>query len=219
MIAYELISKSIAPLHCNDTGEQALTMMSIYHVKHLPIVDNDKFIGMISEDEIMSNDLDSEIGSYTLQAHKPYVHDKDHLFEVLSKLAEQKLTVIPVADEEMYYLGLINQEDLISYYANSFSFKEPGNIVVLEIKRINYSLAEISKIVEGESGSILSTFLTNPEDDQYIYVTVKIVAENIMGIIASFERYGYIIKGSFIENDYIDTIKERYDSLMSFLNV
>lgn len=219
MIAYELISKNIAPLHCNDTGEQALTMMNIYHVKHLPVVDNDKLIGMVSEDEIMSNVLENEIGSFVQKGHKPYVQDKDHLFEVLSKLAEHKLTVIPVADEEMFYLGLVNQEDLISHYANSFSFKEPGNILVLETKRINYSLAEISKIVEGENGSILSTFLTSPEDTQYIYITVKIVAENIMGIIASFERYGYIIKGSFIENDYIDTLKERYDSLMSFLNV
>jgi len=213
LIAYELISKNIAPLHCNDTGEQALTMMNIYHVKHLPVVDDDKFIGLISEDEIMSNDLSKEIGSYEFMVHKPYVNDKDHLFEVLSKLAEHQLTVIPVADADMFYLGLINQEDLIKYYANSFSFKQAGNILVLETKRINYSLAEISRIVEGESGSILSTFLNSTEDSEYILVTVKIVAENIQGIIAAFERYSYTIKGSFIEEDYIDTLKERYDSL------
>ncbi len=219
MIAYELISQNIAPLHLTDTGEQALTMMSIYHVKHLPVVEKDKLIGLISDDEIMGSDISKEISTYDLMTQKPHVSDQDHLFDVLSKLAEHKLTVVPVVDAEMYYLGLVNQEDLIKYYANSFSFKEPGNIVVLQTKRINYSLAEISQIVEAESGSILSTFLNNTQDTEYILVTVKIVAENIQGIIASFERYGYTIKGSFMENDYIDTLKERYDALMSFLNV
>jgi CBS domain-containing protein len=219
LIAYELISQNIAPLHLTDTGEQALTMMSIYHVKHLPVVEKDKLIGLISDDEIMGSDISKEISTYDLMTQKPHVSDQDHLFDVLSKLAEHKLTVVPVVDAEMYYLGLVNQEDLIKYYANSFSFKEPGNIVVLQTKRINYSLAEISQIVEAESGSILSTFLNNTQDTEYILVTVKIVAENIQGIIASFERYGYTIKGSFMENDYIDTLKERYDALMSFLNV
>lgn len=219
MIAYELISKTIAPLHKGDTGEQALVMMSIYHVKHLPVVDKDKLIGLISEDEIMANDLEKEIGSYDLMINKPYVGSQDHLFEVLSKMAENKLSVIPVSDKEMYYLGTVKQEDLISYYANSFSFKEPGSILVLETKKINYSLVEISRIVEGENGIILSTFLTSPEDSEYVLVTLKIAAENTQGIVSSFERFGYTMKGTFLEEEYIDTLKERYDALMSYLNV
>ncbi len=219
MIAYELISKTIAPLHKNDTGEQALTMMSIYHVKHLPVVEDDLLIGIISEDEILANDLEKEIGSYDMMENKPFVKEDDHLFEVLSKLGEQKLSVIPVADKENYYLGAIKQEDLIHYYANSFSFKEAGSILVIQMKRINYSLAEISRIVEEENGSILSTFLSSTDNSENVMVTLKISAENTNGIVASFERYGYEIKGSFMENEYIDTLKERYDALMTYLNV
>ena len=219
MIAYELISKNIAPLHKSDNGEQALTMRSIYHVKHLPVVEGDTFLGLISEDEIMAENLDDLIGSFELSNKQFFVKDKDHLFDVLSEIAEHKLTVIPVLDDEGIFLGIINQEDLITYYASSFSFKEPGSILVLETKKINYSLAEISRIIESENGSILSSFLTTPDDSDNMMVTIKISKQNINGIIAALERYSYVIKSSFVEEEFIDTLKERYDSLMSFLNV
>ncbi len=214
-----MISKTIAPLHLNDTGEQALTMMSIYHVKHLPVVSDDKLIGIISEDEIMANDLEKFIKDYDLMGNKPFVLEKDHLFEVLSKIAEHKLTVMPVADSESFYLGCIKQEDLIIYYANSFSFQEPGSIVVLETEKRNYSLAQISRIVEEENGTVLSTFLTAEENSNLVMVTLKIAAENLQGILASFDRYEYVLKGSFIEDDFVDSLKERYDALMTYLNV
>lgn len=219
VIAYELKSDNIAPLHKMDTGEQALTMMSIYRVKHLPVVDGEKFLGLISEDEIMAKDLNVLIGSFELSNKQFYVKDKDHLFEVLGAIAEHKISVIPVLDTEGIFLGIINQEDLITFYANSFSFKEPGSILVLETKKINYSLAEISRIIESENGSILSSFLTSPEESDMVMVTIKISKQNINGIIAALERYSYVIKSSFVEEEYVDTLKERYDSLMSFLNV
>lgn len=219
MIAYELISKSLSPLHLSDTGEQALTMMSIFNVKHLPIVKDGQFLGLISDDEIMSKDLELSIQTYNVENYGIAVKDKDHLFEVIGKIAEHKLTVIPVLDEENFYLGMITQEDLLQYYANSFSFKERGSILVLETSRIDYSLAEISRIVESESGSILSSFLTSPEDTEQVFVTIKLAEQNIQQIIAAFERYEYKIRNSFLEEEFIDTLKERYDALMSYLNV
>lgn len=219
MIAYELISKNIAPLHKNDTGEQALIMMSIYHVRHLPVVENEQFLGLISEDEIMAQNLDDTIETYELSNKQFYAKDRDHLFDIIGKIAKHKLTVIPVIDDEGFFLGIINQEDLISHYANSFSFTEPGSILVLETKRINYSLAEISRIIESEKGSILTSFLTTNRDSDQVTITLKIAKQNINAIIASLERFSYVIKNTFVEEEFVDTLKERYDSLMSFLNV
>jgi len=167
----------------------------------------------------MAQNLDDLIGSYELSNKQFSVKDKDHLFDVLSEIAEHKLTVIPVLDPDGFFLGIINQEDLITYYANSFSFKEPGSILVLETKKINYSLAEISRITESENGTILSSFLTTPDDSDNMMVTLKISKQNINGIIQALERYSYVIKSTFVEEEFIDTLKERYDSLMSFLNV
>lgn len=193
--------------------------MNIYHVKHLPIVNFEILLGTISEDEVMGNDVDAAIGTFGLSLNKAFVRGSDHLFEVMSKLAEFNLTVIPVVDKEDHYLGMITQEDIVQFYANSFSFAEPGGIIVLEMNRRDYSLSEIARIVEAENSSVLSAFLTSNPDTTKVYVTLKINQQEIQHLIATFERYDYTIKASFTEETYLEDLKDRYDALMSYLNV
>ena len=219
LIATELISHALAPLRTSDTGEEVLTMMHVYHVKHLPIVNSSDLLGTISEDDILNHDMDEAIGSYDLSLNRAFVHTNDHLFEVMGKMAEFNLTVIPVVDEQEQYLGMITQEDLLHFYANSFSFSEPGSIVVLDVDRRDYSLAEISRIVEAENVAILSTFLTSNPDGNNVYVTLKVNQQDITHLKATLERYDYVIKASFSEDTYLEDMKERYDALMSYLNV
>lgn len=219
MIAKDLISNVVSALMTSDTGEEAITMMSIFHVKHLPIVNNEHFLGLISEDDIFNSDMDEAIGSYQLSLARPYCLESDHLFEVMGKMADNQLTVIPVVDADDRYLGLITQGDLIQYYASSFSFSEPGSIIVIETTKRNYSLAELSRIIEGENAAILSTFLTADQGAENILVTIKINKRELQSIVASLNRFEYTVKASFSEEEYIDTLRERYDSLMSYLNV
>jgi len=219
LVAQNLISNNFSPLKTSDTGEEALTMMHVYHLKHLPIVNNTQLLGTISEDNIMQHNLEEAIGSYALSLSHAYVKDTDHVFEIMSKLSENKLSIIPVIDDQENYLGLITLDDLIQFYANSFSFKEPGSIVVLEIEKNQYSLSEISNIVESESAVILSSFLTQDENTNLVSVTIKVNVQEISAILKALERYDYRIKASFTESEYFDDLRERYDSLMSYLNV
>lgn len=219
MIASELISHTVSPLRTSDLGEEAITMMNIFHVKHLPIVNNEQLLGVISEEEILSHNLDEAIGSYQLSMRRPYSKEADHVFEVMSVMAENNLTVIPVVDHESNYKGLITQDDIIQFYAGSFSFTENGSILVLRTTKRDYSLAEISRIIEMESATILSSFLTQSPDTEEIFVTLKLNVQDIQRIIATLQRYDYEIKATFAETEYLDSLKERYDSLMHFLNV
>lgn len=221
MIAKNLLSHSIIPLRTSDTGAEALGIMSDFYVRHLPIVNDKQLLGLISEDDILEYDVEEAVGSYQLSMNRPYVKDTDHLYDVLKTLSEFQLTVVPVVDAEDNYKGLISQDDLVRYFANTGSFTEPGSIVVLEMHKKDYSLAEISRIVESESAAILSTFITSNLDSERIDVTVKINKQDfqLQRIIASFERFDYTIKASFQEADYFDGLQERYDSLMNYLNV
>ena len=46
MQAAELISKNTPTLKTSDTGEDALAIMELYRVSHLPIVNNILFLGL-----------------------------------------------------------------------------------------------------------------------------------------------------------------------------
>lgn len=219
MIAKNLLSQDIIPLRTSDTGKEALSVMNDFYVKHLPIVNNKQLLGLISEDEILEHDIEEAVGSYTLSMSRPYARKDNHIYEVLKTLSEYQLTVIPVVDDKGDYLGLISQEDLIRFFANIGSFTEPGGIIVLEMSRHDYTMAEMARIVESEDAAILSSFITSSLDSTKIDVTLKINRTDLQRILASFERYDYKIKATFQEAEYFDSLKERFDSFMSYLNV
>ena len=52
MRADQLISEMIPPLKFTETGDRALTWMNEFRVSHLPIVDKNDYIGLVSEDDI-----------------------------------------------------------------------------------------------------------------------------------------------------------------------
>ncbi len=219
MIAHDLISQLIHPLRTSDTGEQALTYMQVYHLKHLPIVNNEQLLGTISEDDVTINTLEEPIGSYNLSLNRAFAHGDDHLFEVMGIMADHKLSAIPVVDHQDNYLGLITLEDLIQFYARSFSFSEPGGIIVLEIDKPQYSLSEISRIIESENASVLSSFLTHDDKSQRIYVTLKTNQVDTQHIEATLLRFGYVIKATFSEEGYFESLQENYDAFLHYLNV
>jgi acetoin utilization protein AcuB len=219
LIAKNLISNIVAPLHKDDTGEQALSTMNVYHVKHLPIVDQKELISLLSEDDILNNDLDATIGSYKIPSANIFCFEGEHLFEVMQKMAMNKLTVLPVIDKANLFLGLITMEDIIQYFGESYSFTERGSIIILETNRQSYSLSEIARIAESEGILIFSSFITSNIDTTVLYVTLKLNSFDVSRLISAFQRYDYTVSGTFTEEEYIDTLKERYDSLMNYLSV
>jgi predicted transcriptional regulator len=219
MIARELISAEIVPLRTSNTGEDALAMMDDFHIRHLPIVNDKQLLGLISEDEIFEFDTDEPVGSYTLKMSHPYVHDTDHIYEIMRLLNEYRLTVIPVVDNDNNFLGVVSLHDLLNYFAQSASFSEPGSVVVLAVNKRNYSLSQIARIVESEGAVILNSFITSMPDSTELEITLKINRPDISHIIATFHRFDYEIKATFSESEYMDSLQEHYDSLMSYLNV
>ncbi len=219
MIAETLISNEIIPLRTSDTGEEALSMMNDFYVRHLPIVNNRQLLGLISEDDILNFDANEAVGSYSLSLIRPYANAKDHIYELLRLLAEYHLTLIPVVDDEENYIGVVTLEALLLHFARTASFSEPGSILVLEISKRDYSLAEIARIVESENAAVLSVFVSAVPESARIEVTIKINRQNVHSIIATFTRFDYDVKASFNEADYVSSLRERYDALMSYLNV
>ncbi|MEM9836019.1 MAG: CBS domain-containing protein [Bacteroidota bacterium] len=220
MIAEHLISNDILPLRTTDTGDEALGVMNDFYLRHLPVVkDDNELVAIVSEDQLLDADPMATITTYDLPLQPVFVKRSAHLYDVMRILGEHKLTIIPVLDEDHRYLGLITLEDLIRFFAESSSFKDPGSIVVLEMGRHDYSLSEIARIVEGEGAIILSSFLQSFADSNRIQVTIKINGQQIGAILATFQRFDYNVKASFNEIELQNVLKERYDSLINYLNV
>jgi len=221
MTAKDLISEIIPSLKTSDTGQTALNWMEIFRISHLPIVNNQDFLGLISDTDIYdTNQPDEPIGNHELTLLKPYVTEDQHLFEVIGLAARLRLSVVPVLNNKNHYRGVITTNDLVHYIAGMSSMDQPGGILVLELIEQDYSLSQIVQIVESNNIKVLSMYITSPRESTRLEVTLKVNATDLLALIKTFERYNYDVKTWITTNDSIDRFySERFDLLMKYLNM
>jgi len=221
MLAKEIISDIVPVLHTSDTGSKALNWMEIFRISHLPIVNNEEFLGLISDTDIYDyNMADEPIGSHSLSLFRPFVMCDKHIYEVIDQIAKLKLTILPVLDYDKKYLGVITLHDLVQHFAELSAVQNPGGIIVLELNNNDYSLSQIARIIEGNDSKILSLYIRQHPHSTQLDITIKVNSMNITSIVQTFERFDITVKASFTEDQTLNEMYEdRMEALFSYLSV
>jgi CBS domain-containing protein len=221
MIALELISDTVPAINKDDKASEALNWMDVFKVTHLPIINNNEYLGLISELDIFDlNNTDIPVIKHPLTLPKPYIKSSDHIFEVAELASKYKLTTIPVIDEADKYAGLITIHDLALEFTHLMNTESPGGIIVLEVKTNDYALSEIARIIEENNSKILSLYTQTNKFADRLKITIKINKIDISAIIKTFERFSYKILEIHSENSTLDSLtQDRINSFLKYLNI
>jgi predicted transcriptional regulator len=219
MQASELISSSIISIDPDDNGRKAITLMDDMRISHLPIVKNKIYFGLISENEILQWDsTKDQINKHLTNLMAPYVMGSQHLFDIIEVLEANNLTAVPVLDNDKQYLGTISDRRLLLTIAKSSAIQDIGGIIVLEMNHNDYSMGEISSIIESNNTKILSSYITSTPESTKMELTIKVNVTEVDNIIADLKRFEYNVMASYNDsNNTNDDIMERYESLMRYL--
>ena len=219
MQASELISSSIISLHPDDDGLKALSLMDDLRISHLPVIRNQFYLGLISENEILQWQSTNElIEEHLPNLIAPFVLRSQHLFDIIEILEANSLSVVPVLSEEKKYVGAISNRKLLYTIAKSAAVQNIGGVIVLEMNQNDYSMSEIASIIESNNAKILSSYITSVPDSTKMELTIKINITELDSIIADLRRFEYSVMASYNDGNSKDDLIERYESLMRYLN-
>ena len=220
MLTGELHSQTLPYLHLTDKVYQALQLMNDNHVTHLPIVEGDKYIGLISEEDLMQADNDNSALEILQQSFSGIsVKTNEHFLKALQIAAENGLSVVPLVNDENELTGTVVYNDLLKYASGFMSLNEPGELIVLEIPSNQYSFNEISKLVETNDAQITQLNTSNDPESGMMQVTIRINKPEVSDIISTFQRYDYNVKYFFGEELYTNELRSNYDNLMNYLRI
>ncbi len=105
MLAEKLISDIVISVNSSEKGQKALNWMDVFRVSHLPVVDEKKYLGLVSDKLIYDlNLLDKPIRTQVDKLNTAHVHKDQHIFEIAIVMYKLKLSVIPVLDTDHYYM-------------------------------------------------------------------------------------------------------------------
>lgn len=220
MTAKDIMTNSIVPLKTSDTGLTALNLMEDLKVMHLPIVNNEQYLGMVSQSDVVNlNTPEEALGNHDLSIDRSSVYMDQNIFEIIRIISSLNLTLLPVLDRKNNYMGVITLPDLIKRFARITSADNPGGIIVLEVNNNDYSLTEISNIIESNDAKVLSMCVTTFPDSTKLEISLKLNKMDIRSVLQTFNRYNYRVTATFYEEENNDILKERFDSLMNYLNI
>lgn len=218
MLTRDLISNSIPYLHKDDKVFRALQLMNDYHVAHLPVVENESYLGIISEEQLLQSDEDNTIKELEVRDGTNSVQANDHFLKAIQTAVANKLSIVPVVEEKQL-VGIVTYNDLLRNASEFMSLNKPGALIVLELDNANYSFSEINRIVESNDAQItqLNTY-TDPETG-VIQITIRVSKIEVSDIISTFQRYEYNVKYYFGEELYENELRTNYDNLMNYLKI
>src|SRR4051812_6791801 len=101
MLTSELLTQSIPSLRLHDKVHEALRLMNENHVTHLPIMDGEKYVGLISEDDLLQVDNDhAMLENFEQSFFNVSIRPGDHFLKAVQIAAENGLSIVPVVSDD-----------------------------------------------------------------------------------------------------------------------
>jgi len=219
LFSQNCIDPSIPFVRLSDEAGFVLGLMQEYKTDRLPVVHEGYLLGLISENLLMECDDLIKMEQLREQMLPQKIAEGIHLFDVLKMTAEQSAYFFPVVNTENEYIGCTSPQRILTLLTQQSSLTTSGGIIVLELETRNYSLTEISKIVESNNAMILHSMAATSANQHFIQVSLKINKNDLRDIQSSFERYQYTVLAVLHQSEYEQQLQERFDSLMRYLEV
>lgn len=218
MTAQEILSVHYNNASITNTVDEAVKVLEQNKTRHVPIVKSQAFLTIVDEEMLRSSKPGTTLTELTKKGKRVFVRAKDHMLEAAKKMYNEDLTLIPVLDIDDTYMGVVTQQDLYEAIISTYDLHAEGSLLVIAIPQQDFHLSELIRILELEKVHIFSV-LVSTEGYPEIEITLKTDIKDINSIIQTLERYSYKVKAYYEDDDYSHQLKDRYESLMSYLNV
>jgi hypothetical protein len=193
--------------------------MDDFDILHIAIVDHNKYLGIISKDDLLDADDNTIIKAMAGNMLQKAVKGTDHFLSALRLASENNLSLVPVISNEQEWLGAIPSIELLKAATQFTGAEEPGALIVLEMERKSYSFGEISRLVETNDAYITQFNTSFETATGLLIVSIKINKVEVSDILSTFQRYEYSVRYFIGEEHYENELRYNYDNLMSYLKV
>jgi Mg/Co/Ni transporter MgtE len=185
---------------------------------HFPVMDYEVYQGCVAAVDAETFEPQKSISDYRYALEGFFVRNSSIWLDVLEIFARNNANIVPILDENNKYVGYYEITDVIKFLNETPFLRETGGIIIVEKLIADYSMSQITQIVESNNGKLLGVFVSEATNEK-IQVTIKTTLGSINEIIQTFRRYNYEIVSEHQEDDYLNNLKERSEYLSKYLNM
>jgi acetoin utilization protein AcuB len=196
-----------------DTVEQAQTLMAVKNIRHLPVLEGRKLVGILSERDIRGVLIPHRISGTSKNGNAFYlsrnvkveeamtgdplwVSPDSDIEEAARLLVNNKIGCLPVVDGGTV-VGIITDTDILQVFSQIMGVLEASSRVDIELGKDPRSLEKATEIIHKNNGSIISVGIVpkpaKGEKGKSVY-SFRLKSCDTDPIVEGLRKAGYAVK-------------------------
>ncbi len=215
MYIRDFISRDYPSFKPEDSIETAAEVAAEFGFSHIFIESGDAFQGAISR-AFLEESPEGTLDSLSMHYERFAVLEDASILDCVPLFHNFDANVVAIISATEEYLGYLSVDDVLGEFSRFPMFSENGAVLTLETPKRNYSLTEISQIVETEHARVYGVFISS-YTDEHVQITLKISSDNLSSIDESLERHGYQVVNKYYTDEKELMLKDRFGFFQKFL--
>jgi predicted transcriptional regulator len=215
----QYINNDYSPLQVQATVYDVKKVFEELPFTHFPVVDDGKLLGMLAQSDIMHFPKEEKELSEILHFFQHYkAQSETNCLDLMSLFAKNDTDILPIVDEQNYYLGYFEWDDIIRMFYKTPFLEPNATTLIIEKATQSFTMSEIVQIIETNGIKLLGMYLSDIKD-LTTQITLRIETENINEVIQSLRRYDYVVLTQNKNDLLIEQLKERSLYLQKFYDL
>lgn len=202
MLVESIMTRQVITLSPTTTLQEALDISRKHRIRHLPIVENGRIVGLISDRDLRDatpstlTDENHQNMLRTTQVEKIMVrdvhtcHPLDFVEDAASRIYQHRIGCLPVVTNDQL-VGIISERDILHTLVEMMGVNVPTSRVEIEVPDKAGMLAEISGILRTRRINASAVMVFPSQREGFKTLIFRVRTMDPRGFIQDIENAGY----------------------------
>jgi|RhiMethySRZTD1v2_1073278.scaffolds.fasta_scaffold01065_30 acetoin utilization protein AcuB len=208
MLVEQVMQTGVVTITPKTSLPEALALIRQRGIRHLPVVENDALVGIVSDRDLKRAMASS---ATSLDRHElQYLLDRVTAAEIMTPavitascrlpieeaarlMLKEKISALPVT-EEGRLIGIVTETDVLQLFVQGMGAGEPSSRIDVRVRKDGSGLADLVHAVE-EAQVEIASIMTLSDRSEYKDVVIRVRSIDPRTAIAKLRARGYEVRG------------------------
>ncbi|MBW2147674.1 MAG: CBS domain-containing protein [Deltaproteobacteria bacterium] len=190
------MARELITISRDYTIKRAMELMKKHEIRHLPVVENGRMVGMVTESDIRAVHLASMIEDITvadIMLINPIIISPDTPIEDAARfLVENRISGLPVIENDQL-VGMITTTDICRAFIEIMGILESSSRIDVVTNRRPGAFDEVARFIREHGGEIISVGMANAEEHNSRIYFFRLEKCDVEAIANALRRNGFKI--------------------------
>ena len=194
------MTKELITIPEDASIQTAIFVMKEHSIRHLPVVKNGLFVGLVTQSDLRGVVIPSLYGEISIKdvmiANPIIIHPNDSIEMAASLIYQHKIGSLPVVKDNTL-VGIITINDILAAFIEMMGVLKQSTRLDLVLRDSPESFEEVSRIIKENGGQVISVGMLERDDEATVYSFRLQKGKNLDSVVRHLEQAGHRVVSIF----------------------